>query len=184
MTASARQRSKASAAFAEARCRFVILRSRICNRYGGQRPFPAPKSRIGEEAATPGQPVALAHVFWKFPPAIHPRESPAAAGSAAIIRQAQELSRFAASTLSQIVAHRNTKTRASLVKKLWRTIIPCGRPRKTENEFRDASRVARSEPDGRIPIALALLCLLRNDTATLRMPLEVVRCRRHRCSRL
>jgi hypothetical protein len=47
------------------------------------------------------------------PPAIHPRESPAAAGSAAIIQLAQELSRFAEPTLSQIVAARNTKTKCA-----------------------------------------------------------------------
>jgi hypothetical protein len=47
--------------------------------------------------------------FLECPPAIHPRESPAAAGSAAIIRQAQELSRFAEPTLRQIVSTRNTK---------------------------------------------------------------------------
>lgn len=64
---------------------------------------------MGEEAAMPGQPVALARVSG-CPPAIHPRESPAAAGSAAIIRQAQETSRFAEPTLCQIVAPRNTKT--------------------------------------------------------------------------
>jgi hypothetical protein len=57
----------------------------------------------------PGQPVALARVSV-CPPAIHPRESPAAAGSAAIIRQAQETSRLAEPTLSQNVAPRNTKT--------------------------------------------------------------------------
>ena len=65
---------------------------------------------MGEEAATPGQPVALARALWVRPPAIHPRESPAAAGSAAIIRQAQEPSRFAPNTLRQIVAPRKTKT--------------------------------------------------------------------------
>jgi hypothetical protein len=64
---------------------------------------------MGEEAATPGQPVALARALWVRPPAIHPREPPAAAGFAAIIRQAQELSRFASNTLSQIVARRKTK---------------------------------------------------------------------------
>jgi hypothetical protein len=47
--------------------------------------------------------------FLDCPPAIHPRESPTAAGSTAIIRQAQETSRFAEPTLSQIVAPRNTK---------------------------------------------------------------------------
>jgi hypothetical protein len=43
------------------------------------------------------------------PPAIHPRESPASADSAAIIRQAQDISRFAEPTLRQNVASRNTK---------------------------------------------------------------------------
>jgi len=47
--------------------------------------------------------------FLECPPTIHPRESPTAAGSAAIIRQAQELSRFAELTLRQILAPRNTK---------------------------------------------------------------------------
>lgn len=103
-----------SAAFAKAGCRFVIVRSRTCNRCGGQRSCPAPcckeqRAGWGRKAATPGQPVALARVFW-CPPAIHPRESPVAAGSAAIIRRAQELSRFAEPTLRQIVAPRNTKT--------------------------------------------------------------------------
>jgi hypothetical protein len=98
-----------SAAFAKASCRLVIVRSPTCNCCGGQRSFPAPKSWVGEEAAMPGQPVALARVFWN-PPAIHPRESPAAAGSAAIIRQAQEISRFAEPTLLQFVASRNRKT--------------------------------------------------------------------------
>jgi hypothetical protein len=70
----------------------------------GAVPLPAPKSEesnggVGRNAL--GNQFALAH-FPGFPPAIHPRESPVAAGSAAIIRQAQELSRFAASTLKQI----------------------------------------------------------------------------------
>jgi|ERR1022692_3305569 hypothetical protein len=37
----------------------------------GQRPCPAPRSRMGEEAATPGQPVALARVYW-IPPGNSP----------------------------------------------------------------------------------------------------------------
>src|SRR5579864_7155289 len=81
---------------------------------------------MGEEAATPGQPVALARSLGA-PPVIHPRESPAAAGSAAIIRQAQELSRFAPNTLSQIVAPRKTKNLPSCAEavedfiSLWKT---------------------------------------------------------------
>ena len=56
----------------------------------------------------PGHPVALARIL-EYPPAIHSRESPATAGSAAIIQRAQELSRFAEPTFIQIVAPRNTK---------------------------------------------------------------------------
>jgi hypothetical protein len=69
----------------------------------------APKSNKGEEAATPGNQSRSAR-FWKFPPAIHSRESPVTAGSAAIIRPSQELSRFAEHTFRQIVAARNTKS--------------------------------------------------------------------------
>jgi hypothetical protein len=59
------------------------------------------EEQIGEEAATPGQPVRACARFLDFPPAIHPPESPAAADSAAIIPQAQETSRFAGPTLRQ-----------------------------------------------------------------------------------
>ena len=48
--------------------------------------------------------------YLECPPAIHPRESPAAAGSAAIILTSQELSRFAEPTLIQFVAGRNTNS--------------------------------------------------------------------------
>lgn len=109
MTASARQRSKGVPHLPK-----PVADSSSCDHESttatvGQRPCPAPKSRMGEEAATPGQPVALTRVFPGFPPAIHPRESPAAAGSAAIIRQGQELSRFAELTFRQFVLPRNTK---------------------------------------------------------------------------
>src|SRR5271165_2350456 len=113
-----------SAAFAEASCRFMILRStnlaiekisrsRTRNSCAGQQPFPAPCSKEsgagwGRRPQRPGNQSRL-RAFSGGPPTIHPRESPAAAGSAAIIRQAQELSRFAEPTLSQIVAPRNRK---------------------------------------------------------------------------
>jgi hypothetical protein len=101
-----------SAAFAKASCRFVILRSRTCGACGGQRSFLLRRAggRGGRNAQ--GNQSRL-RAFLECPPAIHPRESPAAAGSAAIIRQAQELSRFAEPTLRQIVSPRNTK-------RLWR----------------------------------------------------------------
>jgi hypothetical protein len=70
----------------------------------------APKSQTGKEAATPGQPVALSAFLEVFPTATLFRESPVATGSTVIIRQAQELSRFAEYTFRQIAAPRNTKT--------------------------------------------------------------------------
>ena len=66
-------------------------------------------ARLQEEAATPGQPVALSRVIWMFPPVIRSRESPAAAGSAAIIRPSQKPSRFAGLTFCQIAVQGNTK---------------------------------------------------------------------------
>ena len=71
----------------------------------------------------PGQPVALARVFWN-PPAIHPRESPAAAGSAAIIRQAQEISRFAEPTLLPVCCVSQQKNLASLCRSCGRCDFP------------------------------------------------------------
>jgi hypothetical protein len=59
----------------------------------------------------PGQPVC-ARARFQFPPAIHPRELPAATGFAAIIlRQAFEIYHvFAEPTLRQNVVTRNRKT--------------------------------------------------------------------------
>jgi len=79
------------------------------NRCGGQRPCPAPKSKGGGGRNARATSSRFRAQFWS-PPAIHPRESPAAASSSAIIQQAQELSRFAEPTFIQIVAPRNTKT--------------------------------------------------------------------------
>ena len=65
------------------------------------------KEQAVEEAAMPGQPVR-ARARFQFPPAIHPRELPAATGvTAIIIRQALRFPRFAAPTLSHNVATRN-----------------------------------------------------------------------------
>ncbi len=70
-----------------------------------------PRSRWGKEAATPGLPVAFMRVSGSFPSAIRFRELPAATGSAAIIRQDQERSRFAAFTVIQFGAPGNRKFR-------------------------------------------------------------------------
>jgi hypothetical protein len=98
-----------SAAFAKASCKSVILRSRTDNRTVSQRSclLPAPKAKEqiggGGRNARATSSTRL-RAFLDFPPAIHPRESPAAAGSAAIIRQCQETSRFDASQFQ--AAHR------------------------------------------------------------------------------
>ena len=64
----------------------------------------------GEEAAKAGQPVRARAHFLEVSPGNSFRESPAAAGSAAITRQAQELSRFAVVTVIQFEHGGNTKT--------------------------------------------------------------------------
>jgi len=95
---------------AEASCRFVISRSRIHNRCGGQKRFLLRRAGRGGGRNARATSRAVAR-FWKFfPTAILFQESPPATGSAAIIQQAQELSRFAEPTLIQIVAPGNTKT--------------------------------------------------------------------------
>ena len=69
---------------------------------------PKSASGMGRRPQRPGN-QSRSRAFLMCPPAIHPRESPVAAGSAAIIRQAQELSRFAEPTLIHFVAPRNRK---------------------------------------------------------------------------
>jgi len=76
--------------------------------------LPAPKSKRATSRVGGGGRNARATSrararFLDDPPAIHPRESPVAAGSAAIIRQAQEVSRFAEPTFRHFVAPRNRK---------------------------------------------------------------------------
>jgi len=59
--------SQASAAFAKADCRFRGLATALRNRLQSASSFNLlRKASEGEEAATPGQPVAQAR-FWKFP---------------------------------------------------------------------------------------------------------------------
>jgi hypothetical protein len=79
--------------------------SQLC---GGQQPFFCSEEQKGEEAASPGNQSRM-RVSGSFPPAIHSRESPVTAGSAAINRPSQELSRFASHTLRYFLAPRNTK---------------------------------------------------------------------------
>ena len=90
-------------------CYLAMANLQLC---GGQRPVLLLRRAKGEEAATPGQPVAQSAFLEVFPPVIHSRESPVTASSAAIIRSSQELSRFAEHTLRHFVALRKSKTPA------------------------------------------------------------------------
>jgi hypothetical protein len=128
---SARQRSnRVPHAKIESRLPNLAIPER--NRCGGQRLNPALESGMGEVAATPGQPAALARNL-EHPPAIHPRESPDTAGFAAIIRQAQEISTFSLGTLSSSPLLSAIQKAPRLVQKLWTFPLPCGATRKNRN---------------------------------------------------
>jgi hypothetical protein len=71
--------------------------------------------------------------FPECPPAIHPRESPAAAGSAAIIRRAQERLTFSMKPLCSSLLRGATGNNLWLVQKLWTMRLPCGKTRKTKH---------------------------------------------------
>jgi hypothetical protein len=112
---------------AKASCRSVITRSRPCNYCGvASSPLLFRRARAGRRPQRPGN-QSRTRAFLECPPAIHPRESPSAAGPAAIIRLAQDLSRFTAPTLGQIFSACNTKTRARCAEtvddatSLWKT---------------------------------------------------------------
>jgi hypothetical protein len=110
MTPLARQHFAANSErhFCQGQLPSVILRSQVRNRRGGQRPCPLSRAG-GEEAAMPGQPSTRSRAFPECPPAIHPRELPTAAGSAAIIQQNSGIHVFAEPTVRQFVAPRNIK---------------------------------------------------------------------------
>jgi len=106
----------------------VITRSQTRNRCGGQQPFLLQERERGG-GRKPGQPVALTRVSG-VSPAIHSRESPAAAGSSAIIRQSQE-PHVSLSTISSTSPGLATQKPPAVVQKLWTTRLPCGRTRKS-----------------------------------------------------
>jgi len=126
----ARQRSRGSAAFAKAGCTRDLATTKR-NRCGGRQPIPThERDRGGGRNARATS--SRSHAVPVCPPAIHPRESPAAAGPAAIIRQAQKTLTFSLHTLSVRTPPPAIKKRSTLVRKLWTKSLPCGNPRKTE----------------------------------------------------
>jgi hypothetical protein len=98
---------------------------------GGQQPCPAPRSgRRGGRNARATR--SRSRASWEYPPAIHPREPPAAAGFAAIIRQLRNAHVFAEPTLRHFVAPRNTKKVRGLCRTCGRSVLPveeCGKLR-------------------------------------------------------
>ena len=133
MTASARHDSaRRSAAFAKARCRIRDLAITYL-----QPPRMASDLSCSEEHDGGGGRNARAtsprlRALSGVPPAIHPRESPAAAGSAAIIRKPRN-SHVSLQPLSARSSFVATQKESALVKKLWRMSFPCGRRRKTKS---------------------------------------------------
>src|SRR5271170_3461370 len=88
------------------------------------------------EAAMPGQPVR-ARARFQFPPAIHPRELPAATGvTAIVVRQAARDSTYSLNPLSARMFRTATEKPLALVQKLWTTRLPCGSLRKSADESR------------------------------------------------
>jgi len=132
MISPAAQRHEGAAAFAEADCRSVTLANHEpATVAAASGPFCSTRSKRGE-AATPGQP-DRASVRLRNVPGNYPQESPVAASSAAIIQQVQEHPRVRWRVLSARCSSPATIKVRALVQKLWRMILPCGRPRKTED---------------------------------------------------
>jgi hypothetical protein len=82
----------------------------------------------------PGQP-ARAHAHFRFPLAIHPRESPAATSVTAISRsQALRVPTFSVNPLWGRMLRAAIEKRYAHVNKLWTMRLPCGRLRKIWQE--------------------------------------------------
>jgi len=94
----------------------------------------APKSSMGEKAATPRQPVALARVFWISPRqfTLGNRRLPLALPQSFGKLRNLHVSLESLSARFPILAMQKL---CSIVQKLWRTRLPCGRLRKTENKY-------------------------------------------------
>ena len=129
---------ESSATFAKASCRSVTLRSRIHNRAVGQRLCPASRSEErraewGSRPQRPGQPVRARARFLDSPPAIHPRESPGCRWPCRNHSASSGTLTFSVHPLSARWLRLATEKLCAVVKKLCRTYLPCGSPRKTEN---------------------------------------------------
>jgi hypothetical protein len=89
---------------------------------------------MGEEAAMPGQPVALARVFWNVPRqfTLENRRLPLALPqSSGKLRN----SHVSLNPLSSTLLRPAIQKPPPLVHNLWTMCLPCGSPRKTENKL-------------------------------------------------
>ena len=104
------------------------------NLCSGQRPNPLLEQEV-EEAAMPGQP-ARARAHFRLPPAIHPRELPAATSvTAIVVRQALRVPTFSLHPLCVRMLRPATEKHYARVNNLWRISLPCGRLRKSAEEI-------------------------------------------------
>jgi hypothetical protein len=92
------------------------------------------RARPRRRPQRPGNQFALSRVIWMFPPAIRSRESPAAAGSAAIIGRVRN-SHVSLNPLSVTLSRRAIQKTPLIVQKLWTLRLPCGSRRKSKQEL-------------------------------------------------
>jgi len=97
-----------SAAFAEASCRSVILRSRARNRCGGQQPVLLRGARGGGGRNARATPPRMRAIL-DCPPALHPQESPVIARLPQSFGRPRNATFSLSLTFRQIVAARNIK---------------------------------------------------------------------------
>jgi hypothetical protein len=97
---------------------------------GGQ-----PAQRAGCRGGRNARATGCAHALFQFPPAIHPRELPAATSvTAIIVRQALKIATYSLNPLCDGLLRLATKKRSGVVQKLWRIRLRCGRLRKTKED--------------------------------------------------
>ena len=137
MTASARQRSRPQGAMSAASPK-PSCNSRSRDRASQPQRWPAAlpvlANKVGEEAATPGQPARAHARIWIFPrrfTLVNHRLPLALPLSSGELRNAH----VSLNPLWGRMSRRAIKKTAAVVKKLWRMRLPCGRMRKTKNEF-------------------------------------------------
>jgi len=118
------------AALAEASCRIAILRSRFATRRGQRPVFLLRRATRGRRPQRPGNQSRRAR-FWKFPPAIHFRESPVIASSPLSFGPVRNF-HVSLNTLSVTLLLTASQKPLPIVQKLWTSRLPCGRPRKSK----------------------------------------------------